>query len=407
MRIVPLGGALVGALAVMFGCDNPSPPTAPAAAISADKVGGGCAKKADFIVADEASLLNALSAAKPGAVIALSGFFGVSSDVLIFTEGAKITCATPGAGLYVLPGGVVYDILNALSPNITVDHLRFDATQALDAAFFVYVDNVDYFGNNARFTNNTVSCPPASVGSECVNDAGGAGLVVTDNYFVADQPLVGIELQTSDEFDLIVPDHVRVERNTLIATSAGPAANFGAIRPYKVTNSVISNNVISGPWYSGISFRHGGNTVVEGNRITGALSYGVSMATTGDVERNDVFRENRISGSGVAGILVSRACGNLFDENNLRGNAGNVGLYFDVSSGANLVRGDDATGFLIVDNGAFDCDGNGTNDPNVIRADDRVTRGGLVASAAVRAPSANVVERSSPIAGKILRRVVK
>ena len=388
MRVVPLAGALIGALATMIACENPAPPTGPNATIASDRAGGGCAKRPDFVVTDETSLVNALNAAKPGAVIAVSGFFGISTDVLILTDGITITCATPGSGLYALPGGGVYDIIEALANKTTADHLVLDATQALDGAFVAYVDNVTYFGNNARFTNNTVTCAPTF---GCIDDLGGAEMVMSDNHFQADQPLVGIEIQSNVDVNNneIFPVGVRVERNTLVATSAGPGANFGAIRPYAATKAVIANNEISGPWDHGISFKRGGSSKITGNQIRGVLQYGIRMATNGEVQRNDRFLANRIKGSGVAGIFVSYACGNLFANNDLRGNAGNIGIFFDVTSGANTVRGDDATGFLITDNGAFDCDGDGVNDPNIIKADDAVVHGGVVV-AMIASPSAAV-----------------
>lgn len=65
------------------------------------------------------------------------------------------------------------------------------------------------------------------------------------------------------------------------------------------------------------------------------------------------------------------------------GNGGGVGLIFPDTSGANTVVGNPS---VIVDNGAFDCDGDGVNDPNIITGAGAVMHGvnlGQVVSGAV------------------------
>src|SRR5881396_403979 len=69
---------------------------------------------------------------------------------------------------------------------------------------------------------------------------------------------------------------------------------------------------------------------------------------------------------------------------NLQGNAGDVGAVFPDSSGANTLAGN---GTIVVDDGAFDCDGDGLNDPNVITGAGAVRHGlhvGETVSGAVR-----------------------
>jgi len=75
---------------------------------------------------------------------------------------------------------------------------------------------------------------------------------------------------------------------------------------------------------------------------------------------------------------VRLACGNVFVGNNLQGNAGNVGLVFDVTSGANSYAGDPS---VVVDNGGFDCNGDGVNDPNIITGPGAARHGPMLGSA--------------------------
>jgi len=95
-----------------------------------------------------------------------------------------------------------------------------------------------------------------------------------------------------------------------------------------------------------------------------------------------MFRANRATGAALAGISAQLACGNSFIGNDLQGNAGNVGLVFNETTGANTYAGN-AT--LVVDNGAFDCNGDGVNDPNTISGPG-MARHGLQLGAAVSGP---------------------
>lgn len=65
-------------------------------------------------------------------------------------------------------------------------------------------------------------------------------------------------------------------------------------------------------------------------------------------------------------------CGNVFVGNNLQGNSSNIGLIFPDTSGAKTVVGDPT---VVVDNGAYDCDGEGVIDPNTIVGAGAVLRG--------------------------------
>lgn len=74
--------------------------------------------------------------------------------------------------------------------------------------------------------------------------------------------------------------------------------------------------------------------------------------------------------------------------NNLQGNAGEMVLVFDIATGANTYVGNNN---VVVDNGAFDCDGDGVNDPNVMAGPGVARRGmsiGLSVSDAVTGATA-------------------
>src|SRR5206468_2851845 len=81
---------------------------------------------------------------------------------------------------------------------------------------------------------------------------------------------------------------------------------------------------------------------------------------------NSTFSANVVTGAASGGIFARKACGNVFVGNNLQGNESNIGLIFPDTSGANTVVGNSN---VIVDNGAYDCNGDGGNDPNIDRPD--------------------------------------
>src|SRR2546426_10652333 len=90
----------------------------------------------------------------------------------------------------------------------------------------------------------------------------------------------------------------------------------------------------------------------------------------------NALSHNRATGAGSADLSGRPACRNTFVGNTLQGNAGNLGLAFDVTTGANILVGNQN---VVVDNGSFDCDGDGVADPNIINGPGRVLRGPVVA----------------------------
>ncbi len=296
-----------------------------------------CPTPATVTVSDEAGLRAAIAAATPGTVIGIQGMIGLTQDDTVRTAGITITCATPGSGLFAVAGGSATDMLTVDARKVSVDHLVLDASQAIDGPYLSENDGVTAFA---------------------------VGAVVTDNTFQALGPFTGIQLQTNGAVGEIRIDGVRVERNTLVTTAPSTGGRQGAIRPFDAANAVIADNTAIGPWRAGVSATRLANSRVSGNTIQGARLFGIQTSPQAVLPvLSDVFSNNRVSGAGVAGVFVRLACGNTFVGNNLQGNASNLGLVFDATSGANSYAGDRN---LVVDNGAFDCNGDGVNDPNII-----------------------------------------
>ena len=377
-RAIPL-------LALLAACQDRSVvPTAlrPAFAAAAPAV---CPASPTVVVSDEAGLRSAIATATPGAVIAISGMIGITQDDTIATEGVTITCATPGSGLFAVAGSGVQDLLIAAAKRDVVDGLVLDASQAGDSPLAGFNDGTTFFAESIRFTHNTGTCPP---GGECVFISGGLGAVVADNQFEAHGSFSGIQLQV----DVARVDGARIERNTLVATAPSVGLRQGGIRPADAANVVIAANTLLGPWRNGLSAARLAHSRVEGNQFRGAVRNGIRLSDAGPLfiagipASDNVFSNNRITASGEAGIFAHLACRNEFVGNNLQGSAGDVGAVFPDSSGANRLAGN---GTIVVDDGAFDCDGDGLNDPNVITGAGAV-RHGLHQGATVSSPGRTV-----------------
>ena len=313
-------------------------------------------------MSDEAGLRAAIAAATPGTVIGIRGMIGITQDDTIATADVTLTCATPGSGLFAVAGSGVQDLLIAAAKRDVVDRLVLDASQAGDSPLAGFNDGTTFFAESIRFTNNAAMCAP---GGECVFISGGLGAVVTDNHFEAPGSFSGIQLQV----DVARVDGARIERNTLVATAPSIGLRQGGIRPADASGVVIADNTVAGPWRNGLSGARLAHSSVQGNQFRGAVRNGIRLSDGGPLfiagipASDNVFSNNRITASGEAGIFAHLACRNAFAGNNLQGNAGDVGAIFPDSSGANTLVGN---GTIVVDDGAFDCDGDGLNDPNVI-----------------------------------------
>jgi len=341
---------------------------APAFAVSA---AAACPAPTDFIVSNEAELLAALAAATPGQVIGVRGDIAVSADILITTPGITLTCASAGAGLTAQPADT--DMLTVLADRVTVDRLVLDGSNAADGPYAATS------AAGVRLTNNTVTCGAGI----CAFFAGATPrAVVADNHFVSkSDSSFGLHMQLGI-------DSSRVERNT-IETTVPNVIGFGGIRARDGRSVLIANNVVLGPWQTSIASADLAGSVMKSNRLMGAVLDGIRArfggSFIGPISITDnLFSGNTVTGAGEAGIFLQNACRNTFVGNDLQGNAGNVGLFFAGTTGANSLVGNQT---VVVDDGAFDCNGDGVNDPNVITGAGAVMHGvnlGEVVSGAVK-----------------------
>ena len=342
-------------LSLTSACTEPSSaPALPGIAAFGLGAQATCPAAPDFVVTTEGDLLAAVAAASPGATIALDGMIGVTADLNVSTPNVTLTCASPGSGLFAQAGGSVLELLMVSASGVAVDRLVLDGSNAQDPYVALNVDGV-------RLTNNTVICSPASLGGSCSVFSGTPHAVVSGNQFRSAGSTTGLHMQLGI-------DGTRIENNTVTTTapSDGPP-HFGGLRVRDGANVVISGNTVRGPWANSLALSDLASSSIEHNDLGGAVPFGI-LARSGTSFRpismtDDVFRNNQISGAGSAGIFLTSACRNQFVGNDLRGNVGNIAAIFDVSTGANRLLGNRST---VIDNGAFDCDGDGRIDPNII-----------------------------------------
>jgi hypothetical protein len=229
-------------------------------------------------------------------------------------------------------------------------------------------DAVDLFNSGrAQFLNNTVQC-----GGSCFFANGSPGLVIADNYFQSGGSFSGVHLQAGTDSD-------HVERNTIVATAPSTGFGFGGIRVRDGQNVVVADNVVQGPWSNSIATTTLAASHFHNNRLEGAgvngIRFNVGTAAVPIAMRNNSFRNNRVNGAGDAGIFVQAACRNTFVGDNLDGNGGDLGLVFTATAGANVLIIPIGNTASFIDNGNFDCNGDGQPDPNIISGPGRVSRG--------------------------------
>ncbi len=279
-------------------------------------------------------------AASPAAVLLLS-VDGVTVDGnMLFGDGASVEALE------------VDD-----SPGVILSHNAI-AGPWVDA--FVLLNTTD-----AQVTDNDVTCGS----DECFFASAAPGMLVAGNRFTSGGSGSGVHLQTD-------MDGVRIENNAIIATAPSGNVDFGGIRVRDGANVVISGNVIRGPWQNGLALADLAASRVEQNEMDGALRYGirarsgVSFLPISMI--HNAIRANRVTGAGAAGIFLTSACRNELVGNNVQNSSGDAGVIFDAATGANIFIGN---GGAVIDNGSFDCSGDGVPDPNIIGGPGRVLRG--------------------------------
>src|SRR3989441_895334 len=280
MRVDYLPAALA-AMGLFAACHEPT--AAPARPLFSTVAATACPTPSNVIVTNEADLRAALSAATPGYVIGLDGFFGVAADVIVGSPDVTLTCATPGSGIFPQPGFTGVWLLQVHATGVTVGRLILDGGNARGP----YVAGADagnglFVADGAQLTNNRVTC--GSPNGECAFFVGTKNAVVADNRFESAGSGTGVHMQSGI-------DGTRVERNTIV-TTAPPPGQFlgGGIRVRDGSNVVVADNVVRGPWRNSIATANLAGTF-ERNDVAGALGNAVRTVGVHDV----LFSHNTVS----------------------------------------------------------------------------------------------------------------
>lgn len=374
MRNRSRAASLVLAAAALAACaDQPTTPAARAAGPRLSAA-GACAASPTTVVGTEAALRAAAAAAQPGDVIAVSGSIPLAASVVLATPGITLTCAEPGAGLELADGNLGV-LLELEAGHITVSGLELDAEYAFGA---ILAFNFDQHLSGIRITGNHVECGY----TVCVLLVGTRGAQVTDNHFSGDSTNTGIQFQapgrTADGTPIHPVDDVVISRNVIETADSYPSGIYGAIRVRDGSNATITHNEIRAGWTNGIALTNVYDSRVDQNRIDGALYYGI---TTVEIVSRPImlsgvsFTGNQVTSSGRSAVWAGRACDNVFTGNNVQNDG--RGAVFLASTGGNVWRGNPGE---VEDRGSFDCDGDGSVDPNLVT-------GGHAAPSSAAAPA--------------------
>lgn len=356
--------ALLASFFVTAACaENPIEPAMARLQSFADsRANTGCV--ATTAVASSEAELNALfAAAEHGDVIAVSGMV-VMTDAVRPPAGVTLTCAQPGDGVTTAPGYAYLDLIEIAVPEVTLQGLTIHGGSVMYAVYaerstFEIAPGITANGVGLRLVGNTVTCGFGG----CAFLVGSEGSIVADNHFTSWGSGSGVHIQGNGPFS---SDGIRVERNRLVAAAPAGAPSFGAIRPRDGDAMVVADNVIVGPWSNGIATTEVRDSKFERNNVDGATRFGLFVGST-VVQYNPITvrgllaRGNTLHGA-VNAIHVNVACGNVFVGNRLSTPSGTP-VFFTNTTGANNLMGENS---LNVDNGNYDCDGDGSVDPNFL-----------------------------------------
>ena len=227
--------------------------------------------------------------------------------------------------------------------------------------------------DRVQILENTVTCGV----DECIFGTNVPRTVVAKNRFESAGSATGVHLQG-------LTNGVRLEGNEIVATAPSTGADFGAIRVRDGTGVVVADNLVRGPWANGIATADLDHSEFLGNLIVDPTIHGIQMASVVVFRpvsfTDNVVRDNRVANAGTAAILVRSACRNAFAGNTLSAGPDNLGAVFEATTGANTFAGNVT---VVVDNGNFDCDGDGAADPNIIMGPGRV-HGAVLAGASMQ-----------------------
>jgi hypothetical protein len=198
-----------------------------------------------------------------------------------------------------------------------------------------------------RFSGNTTECGAVA----CILARQGADVRIEDNTFTSRGSATVVHTQGG-------LDRVSILRNRLLALEPATDLSFGGIRLRTGSGHVVEGNEVRGFFFNDTATTEITRSRFSRNEVVGPLYAGGLFQETHD---NQVGA-NIISKTGGPGVVVNVACRNVFLGNNLQ-LAGAPGLAFGVETGANTYIGAKS---VVVDNGSFDCDGDGLVDPNVL-----------------------------------------
>jgi hypothetical protein len=370
MRIRRITGACLPVLLLLTACgEHATAPQLQPEAQLAKPDAGACVPDAEWVVDNADDLFTAMEGAQPGDVIAVDGVISTTFGAYTSITGITLTCATPGSGIVAAPDWdqSIGFMLRIFSHDVTVTNLFLDGGATPRGPLYALYDDDSAFARYLTFTGNTVVCGPG----ECIFLVGVLGSYIADNSFESEGGLSGIHVQGGgdrlpDGTSPYRTDATQVLRNIVTSTAPSPMSGFGGIRVRDGGNIRVSQNVVTGPWYNSLSPSDLWESAFDRNTLEGAQAFGIrlsSNAFTRVSTSNSMFRWNRVSGSGGAGAFVARACANILMGNTFRDVGEDVAVWFRPWSGWNLFLGNHNT---VVDDGDFDCNEDGTTDPNVI-----------------------------------------
>lgn len=316
-----------------------------------------CAASPTVVVSAELALLAAVAASSPGDVIAIDGTIVLTHEIWVRTGGVTFTCSRPGDGLAVGAfSSIGFYPFVIYAPDVTVQGLSIDARNAGGAIYAEAMPGGND-GRRVRVTGNDIQC-----GQDLCMFVVGPGARITNNTLTSasNSPVSGIHLQN-------LPDSALVEGNQLIALAPQGNIRFGAIRVVGGRDVVVRDNVITGPWSNGLALTILQGGFFERNSVSGAWLHGMHVAygpsTHAVTVRGALFRDNTANAGGPA-LFVDGACGNVFIANRLSTIGTGPAATFAQNTGANSLFGEHRGG--VVDNGNYDCDGDGSIDPNMV-----------------------------------------
>ena len=327
-----------------------------------------CTATADFVVTDQAQFFAALAAVNPGGTIAIDGMIELSTPALIDADDIRVTCATLGSGLISSSGPTPFALIHVSGDGVQVDNLFLSSeptTAFGGAANTVFVNSGADPVERFRLRLNRIRC---GNNGTCAFLVGAPGAVVSENLLESLGTVSGIHVQQGGggPNPVILTDNTVVERNNIVAPTVSGSPLFGAIRVRDGSGLVVRYNATSGIWLNGIAVAELDGALIQDNFIRDAIERGIIGSTNSPSPlsvRNSIIRGNRISGPQTIGINLIRACWNRVENNDVTVAPGALRAKFEATTGANVYVGNPAS---VVDQGSFDCDGDGFTDPNTI-----------------------------------------